>query len=71
MQLFLMRHSIAEATVTTDFDRQLTPEGVKKVDFLAEFLLQEGFSPGVIVHSPLTRSRQTAHSFAKRLSSSS
>jgi phosphohistidine phosphatase len=67
VQLFLMRHSIAEAQASTDFDRRLTPEGVKKVDALVAFLLQEGFSPGAIVHSPLIRSQQTAQAFSKHL----
>jgi len=62
-----MRHSIAEAQVTTDSDRQLTPEGVTKVDALAEILVQGGFSPGVIVHSPLIRSLQTAMAFSRLL----
>ena len=62
-----MRHSIAEARVTTDFDRQLTPEGIRKADLLAEIMVQDGFSPGAIVHSPLVRSRQTAHAFSRLL----
>lgn len=67
MRLFLLRHSIAEARVTTDFDRHLSAEGHRKVEHLVEFLLGEGFAPGAIVHSPLVRSRQTAQAFAHRL----
>jgi phosphohistidine phosphatase len=59
-----MRHSIAEPRVTTDFDRHLSPEGHKKAENLAQTLHKEGFSPGVIVHSPLIRSVQTAQAFA-------
>lgn len=67
MRLFLLRHSIAEARVTTDFDRHLTTAGHRKADHLVEVLLGEGFSPGAIIHSPMIRSRQTAQAFANRL----
>lgn len=59
-----MRHSIAEPRVTTDFDRHLSPEGHNKAANIAKTLIQEGFSPGAIVHSPLIRSQQTAQAFA-------
>ena len=65
MQLFLLRHSIAEAAVTTDFKRRLTPEGVAKASRLARHLDTLGVVPSVILHSPLVRSQQTAQLIAK------
>jgi phosphohistidine phosphatase len=67
LRLFLLRHSIAEARVTTDFDRHLSAEGHRKVEHLVEVLLGQDFAPGAIVHSPLIRSKQTAQAFARRL----
>ena len=67
LQLFLMRHSIAEPTVSTDFLRNLTPDGIERATRLADHLLAQGLQPSVAVHSPLTRSRQTAQILAERL----
>ncbi len=60
MHLYLMRHSIAESTSTTDFERRLTAQGIEKAKNVGKKLSESGFSPGVIVHSPLIRSQQTA-----------
>ena len=60
-----MRHSVAEPTSTTDFERKLTAQGVEKAELVAQQLLQRGVSPGAIVHSPLVRSQQTALAFRK------
>ena len=38
VKLFLMRHSIAEPRMTTDFERRLTPEGLEKAERLARHL---------------------------------
>ena len=65
MQLFLLRHSIAEATVTTDFERRLTPKGIAKASRLAKHLDTLNVAPSVILHSPLVRSQQTAQIIAK------
>ena len=63
MKLFLMRHSIAEPRITTDFERRLTPEGLEKAERLARHLTAKQIKPKVIVHSPLIRSQQTAQVF--------
>ena len=62
-----MRHSIAEPTVSTDFLRNLTPEGIERATRVSRHLqgLQE--RPSAVIHSPLVRSRQTAEIVSKGL----
>ena len=63
VKLFLVRHSIAEPRMTTDFERRLTQEGVLKAERLVRHLNTKQIQPKVIVHSPLIRSQQTAQIF--------
>ena len=67
MQLFLMRHSIAEPTVSTDFLRNLTPEGVERAQRVSLHMKTLDLQPSIVVHSPLLRSRQTAEIVARTL----
>ena len=67
LQLFLMRHSIAEPTVTTDFRRTLTPDGIRRAEHLVPHLRALNLQPSVVVHSPLVRSQQTAEILANGL----
>ncbi len=60
MLLFLMRHGSAEPGLGSDADRRLTNRGCSEVQAIAHALQRARFEPGVIVHSPLVRSRQSA-----------
>ncbi|MDM9380644.1 phosphohistidine phosphatase SixA [Chlorogloeopsis sp. ULAP01] len=62
MELYLIRHGIAEEATKdiTDEQRQLTKEGRQKTEKVAQRLKKLGFSFDVIATSPLVRARQTA-----------
>jgi len=60
MLLFLMRHGSAEPGIGSDADRRLTDRGRSEVQAIAHALQRAKLEPGVIVHSPLVRSRQSA-----------
>ncbi len=60
MQLTLMRHGIAESFAESDRARNLVPEGRRVVAAVADTLAGMGWTPGVVVSSPLVRARQTA-----------
>jgi phosphohistidine phosphatase len=61
MRLFLLRHGIAEDGIgMADSQRQLTPEGRKKLKRVLRSAAEAGLRPDVIVTSPYVRARQTA-----------
>src|SRR5262245_32597368 len=64
MLLYLIRHAIAEergpGAEGDDFNRVLTPEGVRKMRRHVKALHKLGAIPGEIWSSPLVRARQTA-----------
>ena len=62
MQLFLLRHGIAEDQRAngTDFDRALTTEGRDDLARIARGLHRMKVAPAAILSSPLVRARQTA-----------
>ena len=62
MQLFLLRHGIAEDRRAggTDFDRALTAEGRAQLARVARGLRRLKVAPAAILSSPLVRARQTA-----------
>ncbi|MCB9793527.1 MAG: histidine phosphatase family protein [Alphaproteobacteria bacterium] len=60
MLLTLMRHGIAERFASSDADRQLTDAGRGIAREVIGGLKAGGWMPGVVVCSPMTRSRQTA-----------
>ena len=62
MQLFLLRHGIAEDRRAggTDFDRALTAEGRAQLARVARGLHRLKVAPAAILSSPLVRARQTA-----------
>lgn len=65
--LILVRHSKAENRVSTvnDFKRQLTAEGKSDSGKMANFLLNAGIVPDLIVTSASTRAHETAMIFAE------
>lgn len=62
MQLFLLRHGVAEDENASrgDAERRLTEEGKKKVRQVLENASEAGMDPTLIVSSPLVRAVQTA-----------
>ena len=67
MQLYLLRHGIAEDAKIggSDGDRALTPEGRRKLRDVMKLAREAGVSPELIISSPLKRALQTAD-IAKR-----
>ena len=68
MHLYLMRHGNAEASDGADAERALTKLGRAEVESVAAALERAGCQPGVVIHSPLVRSRQSAEIIAARFS---
>jgi phosphohistidine phosphatase len=62
MELYLMRHGIAEAQVgsQTDAERKLTKEGRQKTEKVAQQLVAGDLRFDLILASPLVRAYQTA-----------
>lgn len=69
MQIYLLRHGIAEDSAPTgrDADRRLTPEGRKKLNAVLKAAAAAGVKPSLILTSPLARAKQTAELAAKAL----
>ena len=69
MELYLLRHGIAEDFATTgrDADRALTAEGKRKLRDLLKVAAQAGVQPSLIISSPYRRARETAVIAAKVL----
>ena len=69
MNLFLMRHGIAEGDSPTgrDADRRLTAEGEQKLQHVARGMKALGLSFNRILTSPWIRARRTADIVAERL----
>ena len=62
MQLYLLRHGIAEENSNSgnDADRALTPEGRRKLRQVLKAASDAGVQPALILTSPLKRALQTA-----------
>jgi len=69
MQIYLLRHGIAEDTSSSgrDADRRLTAEGKKKLTAVLKNAAAAGVKPSLILTSPLIRAKQTAELAAKAL----
>lgn len=67
--LYLVRHGIAfdAAPGTRDFDRELTPQGARRITRAARGLRRLGVRPDAILSSPLRRTVQTAERLQKVL----
>ena len=60
MILYIVRHAIAEAQGVTDAERELTKEGIERMEKAAAGLRSLGIAPEIILTSPYVRARQTA-----------
>lgn len=67
MLLYFLRHAEAEDTVDTDFNRRLTDRGRAQVEKVVKFFQKHEIKPDVILTSPVTRAKQTAHPLADEL----
>ncbi len=59
MKLWIIRHADAEPTSSSDFERRLTPKGIKQAKKLGGFLELMGVN-GPLFSSPYFRAHQTA-----------
>jgi phosphohistidine phosphatase len=69
MKLYLVRHGKAQAADGTVEDslRQLTPDGIKRLETEAQALARIGIDPAHIFSSPRVRAQQTAEIIANAL----
>jgi phosphohistidine phosphatase len=67
MEIYLLRHGIAEAHAASDAERDLTPEGREKVRETMKVAARAGVSPALILASPLRRAMATARIAAEVL----
>jgi len=67
MELYLLRHGIAEDNAVTDADRRLTDEGREKVHRVMKRAASAGVSPSLIISSPYKRALETAEIAASEL----
>jgi phosphohistidine phosphatase len=67
--LTIIRHAKAEPAIPNvdDFDRVLSPRGVKDVRRIAKLLVKLEPSIDLVVSSPATRARQTAEMLAAKM----
>jgi phosphohistidine phosphatase len=64
MEIYLVRHGIAEDIAETDPERRLTPEGVTKTVRVAKGFAKRVPEIDLIFHSPYKRAKETAKIFA-------
>ena len=67
MRLYFVRHGIAEDLATSDFSRELTKRGRRRVATSAKVMERLGLAPAQIFSSPRLRARQTAEIIAEAL----
>jgi phosphohistidine phosphatase len=67
MELYLLRHGIAEDHAATDADRQLTDEGRQKLRRVMKRAASAGVEPSLILSSPYKRALETAEIAASEL----
>jgi phosphohistidine phosphatase len=66
MNLYIIRHGIAEVLARTDAERALTKEGLKEVQKVAREVSERARKPERIFVSPYLRAKQTAEPFSER-----
>ena len=67
MRLYFLRHGIAEDLAASDFERELTQRGRRRVQASANVMTRLGIAPRQIFSSPRLRARQTAEIVADAL----
>jgi phosphohistidine phosphatase len=67
MEIYLLRHGIAEAQAATDAERALTGEGKRKVHEVMNAALRAGVRPALVLSSPYRRAMETARIAAEIL----
>lgn len=67
MRLYFVRHGIAEDLAASDFARELTKRGRRRVITSAKVMKRLGIAPDAIFSSPRLRARQTAEIIAEAL----
>ena len=67
MRLYFLRHGIAEDLAASDFKRELTKRGRRRVLASANVMTRLGIAPRQIISSPRLRARQTAEIVADAL----
>ncbi len=67
MRLYFLRHGIAEDLSSSDFARELTKRGRKRLANAAAVIKRLGIQPAAIFSSPRLRSLQTARIVAAEL----
>ena len=69
MKIYILRHGhspgILDSGVTSDADRPLSPLGRRTSKRAAEYLVEKGCKPGLILHSPLKRALQSSEEVAR------
>ena len=58
--IVILRHGEAEDYAGSDAQRQLTAKGITDTNLQMQRLVEQGFKPDVIMHSPFVRTTQTA-----------
>ena len=67
-KLYIVRHTQKEEEFTKDdYDRDLSPEGLKKAKLIAENFAKKNLPIDLIVASPAIRTKKTAEIFADAL----
>lgn len=68
-KLYIVRHAQKEEEFIgmDDYDRELSPEGVKEAENMAKYFASKNLPVDLIVASPATRTKKTAEIFAKAL----
>ena len=60
MEIYLLRHGIAESRAPSDAERDLTEEGRQKVREVTRMAARAGVSPALVLSSPYRRALETA-----------
>ncbi len=68
MEIYFIRHGIAESFAKSDFERKLTVEGkIKLNESFREFVNVKNLKDFIILSSPLVRAKETADILSSKL----
>ena len=67
--LYIVRHAKAEdrASFMSDFDRELTSDGIMAAARVGRYLHEKGIKPDIIMSSPAPRAKSTANVIAEQV----